>query len=86
MQIGYGIARALDGKHYVNMQINDVNTSVSFMVTGEENFEDDLKNMIDALTQIRLDMRHAISGLITVQEVPNGIRQPEGRKQQRKGG
>lgn len=80
MKIGLGLQQGPDGKHYVVLQAAEDNIGLSVSLTGEENYEHDIDKLIEGLTQMKTDMRHAISGILISKEVPDAYRTAQGGK------
>jgi hypothetical protein len=74
-----GITQGPDGMYYAVMQISDGNVSIAATFTDQNNYEEDIAHLIDALIQVKADLRQAKSGLITVKEVPDGFGGQQGR-------
>lgn len=74
MNMGLGVFQATDGKWTIAITVIDGAFNVQFSITNEDNYEHDIDELIAGLKSIKGDMRQAISGLIQVKEVPDGLR------------
>jgi hypothetical protein len=73
MQMGMAVAPALDGRHYVTLNVIEGPVNVNVVLTDEDNYEHDIDELIRGLKGLKADMRRAKSGLVIAQEVPNGL-------------
>lgn len=81
MQVGLGLSKGDDGKLSVVLTAVENDMQVAIALTGEENYEHHIDQLIAGLKHMKADMRREKSGLVLVKGgVPDGLRKPQGRK------
>lgn len=83
LTLGLAIQQGLDGKKYIIMTAMHEAGQHMMTIADENTYEQNVATIIQGLNDVKAEMRKVKSGLVLVQEVPDGLRPSQGRQQPR---